>query len=373
MSRFIVLFASFLFLSLFQTSCKFGVDEQVSNQIDTALALIEEGIRSINDQSDQWRNTLEYIHSEMPETLHWVKDDVSQLISEGIGATTSNVLCVIDAIPNRMIHGLQVLKAKLLEQTPPSVSPTVCNVSLSTINLNAPAFNRAKIIVNGYDFVNDTDLQLFLRKTNGQKALVHPDRLLKQSDYQYTINIANWDNTLQQYAVLVMEFDGEILSEFAIIPKEEPEIKTFELQPPNFLKKCPTHIGGDREFDGNGPNTTCRATLSIVNQDEVWVEIYFHVKETKSDWTEARYRESFKLGNIPNGFRFNRYLSDTETIWTYTDTDHSVDTRSYSSAHLVKEFRAKGDTGGNDVGNCTNDDAYLSVLFHKVRLEIIEE
>ncbi|MFK7922912.1 MAG: hypothetical protein AB8H47_13185, partial [Bacteroidia bacterium] len=188
-----------------------------------------------------------------------------------------------------------------------------------------------------------------------------------------TINIANWDPVLQQYVALIFEFDGEILSEFSIIPPDLPVIQNFEFQPSSYERLCPSHIAGDREFGGNGPNVIARATLDIVNEREVWVEIFFNVKETKSNWTEARYRESYKLKTIPVGFKFNRFLSDQETSWNYTDTDHALDTKTFTSAHLVKEFRAKGDTGGDDVGNCTSDDAYLSVWFNKVRIEIIEK
>ncbi|MFK7924250.1 MAG: hypothetical protein AB8H47_20000, partial [Bacteroidia bacterium] len=223
------LFITLSILALYQQSCK--VPEKVDNQIDRALDLVDEGIASINDQSEQWRGTLEYVHGQMPEDLHWVKEDVSQLISEGIGATTSNVLCVIDAIPNRMIRGLQTLKAKLLEQDLPGIAPTVCNVTISTIDLNAPAHNRTEIILNGYDFVNASLLKLYLRKANGQKIDVTNNRLFKQSDYQYTINIANWDPVLQQYVALIFEFDGEILSEFSIIPPDLPVIQNFEFQP----------------------------------------------------------------------------------------------------------------------------------------------
>ncbi|MEM6342225.1 MAG: hypothetical protein AAF927_00040 [Bacteroidota bacterium] len=370
MRKSICLFLTISIFALFQQSCK--VPEKVDNQIDRALDLVDEGIASINNQSDQWRGTLENMYEQMPEDLHWVKEDVSQLINEGIGATTSNVLCVIDAIPNRMIRGLQTLKAKILEQELPGIAPTVCQVSLSSIDLNAPTHIRKEIIVNGYDFINASKLKLFLRKANGQKAFVSNNRLFKQSDYQYSINIANWDDALQQYSALVFEFDGEILSEFAIIPLDLPVIQNFEFQPSSFERLCPSHIGGDREFGGNGPNVTAEASLSIVNQREVWVEIYFHVKETKSNWTEARYRESHLLKTIPAGFKFKRFLSDQQTTWTYTDNDHNLDTKSYSSAHLVREFRAKGDTGGDDVGNCSSDDSYLSVWFNKVRIEIIE-
>jgi hypothetical protein len=39
----------------------------------------------------------------------------------------------------------------------------------------------------------------------------------------------------------------------------------------------------------------------------------------------------------------------------------------------VEIFEIMGDTGGNDVGNCTSDDVYMNVYFNEIRGKMQEE
>ena len=42
------------------------------------------------------------------------------------------------------------------------------------------------------------------------------------------------------------------------------EVEDFSFFPTSITRLCPTHINGDREFDGHGPDVNVRATLSIM-------------------------------------------------------------------------------------------------------------
>jgi hypothetical protein len=44
--------------------------------------------------------------------------------------------------------------------------------------------------------------------------------------------------------------------------------------------------------------------------------------------------------------------------------------RFFPADNLVREFQIKGDTGGKDIGNCTSDDAYLSLFLRPLRVFI---
>lgn len=158
-------------------------------------------------------------------------------------------------------------------------------------------------------------------------------------------------------------------------PQFRKHIKTVT---PSSISLCPKHIAGDREFGGNGPDVKAsavivnglgRMTRSGVRKNYVAIEVSFEVKETKSNWSEARGREKIILSYAPVGGSV-RVLSDRGSTWSYEDVNHSADTKYLASTELVKRFEAKGDTGGNDIGNCTGDDSYLKVEFNPVRLEI---
>jgi hypothetical protein len=146
----------------------------------------------------------------------------------------------------------------------------------------------------------------------------------------------------------------------------------------SFLRLCPTHIGGDREFKGHGPEVEARVTLQrSPGNGEVALDIFLHEKETVSDFTEAEYARTMSLATSPSGHPYTQIwapdgtgafawvtLGNAPTYGTafvpYVDTDHAVD-RFFNPQWWVSEISVMGDTGGNDVGNCTADDAYISV------------
>jgi hypothetical protein len=71
------------------------------------------------------------------------------------------------------------------------------------------------------------------------------------------------------------------------LPWCEP-LTVEKFTPESILHLCPTHKGGDRDFEGNGPSVTAHVYLSKKNNDkEVWATIYLHAKETTPDWTEV--------------------------------------------------------------------------------------
>jgi hypothetical protein len=131
---------------------------------------------------------------------------------------------------------------------------------------------------------------------------------------------------------------------------------------PSFYRLCPTKIGGDREYSSNGPSVDAFAYLDIDSGTHLYVRLYMDQLETKSDWSRARFDQRFWLYTAPAGRRIAYTFNHWESKWHYVDTDHAEDVF-YPTDTLVREFRIKGDTSGNDIGNCTSDDAYLTVYF----------
>ena len=132
----------------------------------------------------------------------------------------------------------------------------------------------------------------------------------------------------------------------------------------SFYGLCPRHIGGDRDYSGNGPEVHVNVELWItdVAATMLHASVTMSQVETKSDWSAAAlHPRVFLLYRAPAGKRITKIWNTTRSHLFYVDTDHAED-RFYPPATLVKEFRVKGDTSGNDIGNCTTDDAYLSVI-----------
>jgi PKD repeat protein len=163
--------------------------------------------------------------------------------------------------------------------------------------------------------------------------------------------------------------DTESKSAFIIVDKD---CKEERITPAPYKDLCPNHTGGDKDFKGHGPKVEARATLRVVNDKEIYVDLYLHEKETKDDWTECLGNWSYQIYTVPNGWKIESILTDMQSTTTYTDNDHELDVPAISGGRLVSKFEIMGDTGGNDVGNCTSDDAYLNVFFNEIRVKICE-
>ena len=153
----------------------------------------------------------------------------------------------------------------------------------------------------------------------------------------------------------------------------------------SFNRLCPQLIGGDDEFNGNGPDTDATLTLRReVGNVEMKLDVYLHQIETRSDWTEGELRRSLSLGTSPTGKPYTHIWAPgsngayqwvafgsnptygTATV-SYVDTDTTLD-RFYNPQWWVAEIAVNGDTGGGDVGGCSADDSYMNVRLNAIWL-----
>jgi hypothetical protein len=148
----------------------------------------------------------------------------------------------------------------------------------------------------------------------------------------------------------------------------------------SYTQICPQHIGGDREYDGHGPGTTTNVELFRSGERSVQVKLYMHQVETVSDWSEAELNRTFTLGTLPSKAT-HYWATNSQGAWGwkaipaslvfdvwesyFVDNSHSV--RTFNNPDWwITQARINGDTGGLDIGNCTSDDAYLSVYFNSI-------
>ena len=90
------------------------------------------------------------------------------------------------------------------------------------------------------------------------------------------------------------------------------------------------------------------------------------------DWTEAEGSWTFPVYNAPSGWWIDCVETDVYSEANYTDTDSSPD-RPRPVGDLVDSFITMGDSRGNDVGNCTKDDVYVTVNFNQVTVRLKEK
>ena len=134
------------------------------------------------------------------------------------------------------------------------------------------------------------------------------------------------------------------------------QISTINIDP--VLKLFPDYTRGDREFDGNGPQVSCKVTIRIsTDQRHLIGYIQYKFAETKDDWTTGEGVFARSLFEAPAGKKIMRINSTDNSEFSYLDNDHTPDTLMGTSSGLVKLFEANGDTNGDDIGNNTSDDS----------------
>lgn len=142
-----------------------------------------------------------------------------------------------------------------------------------------------------------------------------------------------------------------------------------EVAIPARLFLCPDHVGGDNEFNGNGPITQTKAAVELRNNDkEVWLTVTFHAREDGGDLTEAYSAWEWKIFTDPLG-RTIAIESDNFTQYAHTDdSDDLHESAIFANTELIKKIEIMGDTSGSDLGFCGIDNTYLSLYFHPLRV-----
>ncbi|MEZ4776196.1 MAG: hypothetical protein R3D00_23685 [Bacteroidia bacterium] len=321
---------------------------------EETLAEIEHAISTIENNSSAWQSTLENLEKELTSDLQeTVKFEVTQLINSSIGALSSNVVCIMDAIPTRAIRTLEDIKIRFLGGEASVVIPTLCQSNMNSIDLNQNPVTRAVIQYNGYDM--DSRYwglyQVFLMKGNDSLDISAKQKF--QTEYQFTIDISNMETTLASYDFLQIRFNGTVLGGLSIIQKQNtpPVTSTITVTPSLFGGFIPPHTNGDREYAGHGPKTKVYGYVGH-NDRQAWVYFYMHAQETKSDWTTASgYSSHHVFYTAPVGKKIlNVSGASTGKLFEYTDSNIFDDVISSSWGTFTMVGDSEGDDAGIDTG-----------------------
>ena len=149
---------------------------------------------------------------------------------------------------------------------------------------------------------------------------------------------------------------------------EEDQFEEVTFIPPLLPFYAPPHAGGDREFEGHGPDMTVEIDLHVVDGDQVHATFHVEAAETRWDWTLASGSASFLLHQAHE--RIASIDSPTHFEHRYRDTDHARDVFDFpEGASLVKTLTCVGDTMGREAGSRTGCSAEL----HPITVTLHEE
>jgi hypothetical protein len=252
----------------------------------------------------------------------------------------------------------------LLNQERPELEPQLCGVIPLAVDMGLPPDRRNKIELYGYDF-DKANIEVLLENNNGTTDVSR--QLDQPTHYHMTINLGGGGvNLTPESSRLILRWNNQIISTIGII-QDSPDICSSD--PDNHLPSpvsyTPPHTRGDREFDGNGPDITCRVRL-INRRNKVDAQIFFQAKETESDWTTASGTMTSTVYTADSGWEIENIVGPTESSYSYRDNDHALDR--FPGSGPVSSYTFMGDGGGDDAGVHTR----VEVAFNSIRLELKE-
>ncbi len=201
--------------------------------------------------------------------------------------------------------------------------------------------------------------------------LAYSMRFLKDNSIAKVVKAGNY--RVRQCEVLPDEQDITLM--------HEDVAQTLSAQGVRLDVICPRLTGdGDREFDGHGPNQTAEVRLRFNDANtQLSLEIYFHVKETRANWTEGIVRIIKPIYTAPDGYFISELKTDSYVRVEEEDNSLNLFTKPLASSELVRQLEIMGDTGGDDLPannenvtpeQCKEKYAYLGIELNPIEFTI---
>jgi len=245
------------------------------------------------------------------------------------------------------------------------------DISFKTIVIGGSS-QQASEVINGIDaFKEWVSKGGSYNATTVGAPLAYNMRFLKDNSIAKVVKAGNYK--VRQCEVLPDEQD--------IILTHDDVAQTLSAQGVRLDVICPRLTGdGDREFDGNGPNQTAEVRLRFNDaKTQLSLEIYFHVKETRANWTEGIVRIIKPIYTAPDGYFISELMTDSYIRVEEEDNSLNLKTIPLASTELVRQLEIMGDTRGDDLpGNnenvtpeqCKDKYAYLGIELNPIEFTI---
>jgi hypothetical protein len=246
---------------LFVSSCvktKVGIDESTTATVDrttdkasrtvkdfgegldkTAVKLVkalDEAIAKIEKESGSWRKTVEETRDVViDEANSSIRNELTNLINDGVAATGIEVRCNIDFVGNKtkqkLIHMRNqiAVKYKIPRRSEAPLEPGLCQVIPSSIDLNLPPKRRSQLKLAGYDFDKDTIMVFLL---NGDQEIDVTSRLAQTTKYLLTLNLSpanGIDFSSESNKILIKTIgSNKLISEINVIQAADSKEKKMK-------------------------------------------------------------------------------------------------------------------------------------------------
>jgi hypothetical protein len=355
--------------------------EHIESSVDKALEVIDRGIRDIERDMYSWQSVLQRVANQLPEDIsETVRVDAQSLAARSIAKAGIEFRCEVDFLANRAIESLRRLKAELLNQNPPPLPPTFCQVEES-IDLNVSPTKWSTKILTGYDLDHKDSagrlLQFQLLTAQGSTIPLPESRIGRTTHYQITLNLGGMASQLHSRRItkIVASWNGkrQIHPQIVIIPWEAKR-QTITVNIGNTGPYYPPRIGGDRDFDTHHDEPTdvrVRGEMHIT-QGAIRCEVYMRAREREPDHTEVEGSSWARAYTAPQGWWIVAVHPNVASTHTAVVTGSGRLTFSRPAGEVVDHFEVWVDRGGDEAGTWTRVTVHwrpLNVTIEELRPE----
>ena len=332
---------------------------------------IDDTVDSLSEQSENWQALLEDLIKKVPKEVQGtIRNELQNLVNVSIAVTGSEIRCDLDFVINRLKMGLLRIKALMLNQAPPRLTPALCQVIPLAIDRTLVPARLLHVSMYGYNLTSNSNIRAFVNDSPNNirevsSALDYP------THYSMTLKFgANGAALNPQSERIVLKIADQELSSIGIVQPDTPtcESKTIPVTP-NPEEYIPPKVKGDGEFNGNGPHIWATVRL-IVKPRRLDAEIYMRAKETGDPWrgepSEAKGTKEVTLYTPDPGWKIESVVDQNSSHFSYIDPDENLDSKPGGSGP-VKRWLFQGDTQGSDIGKTS-----VKVTFNTLRIVVTQ-
>lgn len=359
-----VFLASILVMFMMSScTCDLGIG-QMASSVDRAVAVIDNGIRDINQNSASWQSVLQRVANELPQEIsETIRIDAQNLATRSIATAGVEFRCNTDFLANRAVQALQRLKAELLGQKPPPLPPAFCQVSPDNIDLKADPSRQSTVSFYGYDLDQRDSagklFQVMLLTSQGSRIPVPENRIGRLTHYQVTLNLGGYFKELYDKKVvkIIVSWGGSTSGypQVVVVPWEAKR-QTLTQRIGATGPFVPPHTGGDKDFNtGSGRPTDLTLKAEMQKTDTaVRVRTYMYAREQKPDNTKVEGWSPWSVAyTAPEGYRIVSVNPNTSSNYSGVVTQQGRFTIDRPAGEIVDRFEVWVDQSGSEAGSFT--------------------
>lgn len=332
-----------------------------------AVEALDEAISRLDSESQEWRAIVAKAIEDLPEEFsQTIRADLQNVLARTIALANAAAQCFVDYLADRLQLQLARFRASLLGLSAPVLPPLVCQVTPSEVDLSLDPQRRQRVDFFGHDFDADPAVQAFHVSSTGTVTNVS-NHLSSPSHYQMQLNLSGNGVPLDATSKIILLRWGN--TQISSVNVEQPLPPTCQSEgvdaSPITVSLVPKYTGGgDREFDGNGPDILVKLkiftrtdTVETGNESRIVATYSMRAKETKSDWTLAESEKTKVVWSAPADWTIERIVGQVVDELSVRDGDK--DAKNYKG--LFADFKVIGDTPGEDIGETS-----VRITFHKI-------